>query len=154
MAVEVLSLEKMKERIGQEIGVTDWLKIDQDRINKFADCTLDRQWIHVDEEMAAKGPFGKTIAHGFLTVSLLSHFCEKHAVIPEGTKMTVNYGINKLRLINPVPVGSKIRDRITLTDILVKSEDRVLVTSTHTIEIDGQDKPACIVELLFLYFTE
>jgi acyl dehydratase len=113
MTVEVLSIDKMKERVGQEIGVTDWLKIDQDRINKFADCTLDRQWIHIDEEMAAKGPFGKTIAHGFLTVSLLSYFSEKYAIIPKGTKMTVNYGMNKLRLINPVPVDSKIRDRLT-----------------------------------------
>ncbi|RJP76761.1 MAG: MaoC family dehydratase [Desulfobacteraceae bacterium] len=152
MTVEILSIEKMKERIGQEIGVTDWLKIDQERINKFADCTLDRQWIHVDEEKAAKGPFGKTIAHGFLTVSLLSHFSEHFAIIPEGTKMTVNYGMNKVRLLNPVPVGSRIRDRITLSGIDVKSEDRILVTNTHTIEIEGKDKPACIAELLFMYF--
>ena len=152
MTVEFLSIDKMQERVGQEIGVTDWLTIDQDRINKFADCTLDRQWIHVDEEKAAKGPFGKTIAHGFLTVSLLSFFSEHHAVIPEGTKMTVNYGMNKLRLLNPVPVGARIRDRITLTDINVKSEDRILVTNTHTVEIEGMDKPACIAELLFMYF--
>jgi len=152
MTVEIVSIDEMKKRVGTEIGVTDWLKIDQDRINQFADCTLDRQWIHVDEKMAAKGPFGKTIAHGFLTVSLLSHFSEKHAIVPEGTKMTVNYGMNKLRLINPVPVGSRIRDRITLTDISVKSEDRILVTNTHTVEIEGQEKPACIAELLFMYF--
>ncbi|RPJ78264.1 MAG: MaoC family dehydratase, partial [Deltaproteobacteria bacterium] len=97
MTVEIVSIDEMKKRVGTEIGLTDWLEIDQERINKFADCTLDRQWIHVDEKMAAKGPFGKTIAHGFLTVSLLSHFSEKHAIVPEGTKMTVNYGMNKLR---------------------------------------------------------
>jgi len=153
MAIEILTVAKMKERIGNELGVTEWLTIDQDRINKFADCTLDHQWIHVDEEAAAKGPFGKTIAHGFLTVSLLSHFSEKYAILPEGTMMAINYGMNKLRLINPVPVGSKIRDRISVTDVVEKEGGRILVTTTHTVEINGQDKPACVAEVLSMFFT-
>jgi acyl dehydratase len=153
MAVEILPVKKMKERIGNELGVTEWLTIDQDRINKFADCTLDHQWIHVDEKAAAKGPFGKTIAHGYLTVSLLSHFSEKYAILPEGTMMAINYGMNKLRLINPVTVGSKIRDRISVTDVVEKEGRRVLVTTTHTVEIEGQDKPACVAEVLSMFFT-
>ena len=153
MAVEVLPLEKMKEMIGQELGTTDWFGIDQDRINAFADCTLDHQWIHVDEEAAAKGPFGKTIAHGYLTVSLLPHFSENYVVLPEGTMMAINYGMNKLRLINPVQVGSKIRDRIVLTDVVDKGDGRILTTTTHTIEIEGIEKPACVAEVLTMFFT-
>jgi acyl dehydratase len=152
MAIEVLSVEKMKERIGDELGVTEWFDVDQERINQFADCTLDHQWIHVDEEAAAQGPFGRTIAHGYLTISLLSHFSEKFALVPEGTAMAVNYGMNKLRLLNPVTVGSKIRDRIVLTDVTEKSANRILVTITHTVEINGQEKPACVAEVLTMFF--
>ncbi len=153
MAVEILPLEKIRERIGQELGVSDWLEIDQDRINKFAECTKDYQWIHVDEEAAAKGPFGKTIAHGYLTVSLLSHFSENFALLPEGTMMAINYGMNKLRLINPVPVGAKIRDRIALKDVADKSGGQILITTTHTVEIYGQEKAACVAEVRSMFFT-
>jgi len=152
MAIEVLSVEKMKERIGDELGVTEWFDIDQERINQFADCTLDHQWIHVDEETAAQGPFGRTIAHGYLTVSLLSHFSENFALVPEGTAMAINYGMNKLRLLNPVTVGSKIRDRIVLTDVTEKSANRILVATTHTVEINGQEKPACVAEVVTMFF--
>lgn len=154
MAVEVLPLEKIKERIGSEIGVSDWLEIDQKRINDFADCTDDHQWIHVDEQAAASGPFGKTIAHGYLTVSLLPHFSSGISLVPEGTMMAINYGMNKLRFINPVPVGSKIRDKIVLTNIEEKAGGKVLVTTTHTIEIEGEEKPACIAETLTMFFTQ
>jgi acyl dehydratase len=154
MAAEVLSLEDIKKRIGKEIGVSEWVTIDQDRINAFADCTMDHQWIHVDEEAAAKGPFGKTIAHGHLTISLLPHFSSGISLRPEGTMMAINYGMNKLRFINPVRVGSKIRDRITLTDVEEKSGGRILMTTTHTIEIEGEDKPACIAETLGMFVTK
>lgn len=154
MAAEVLPLEKIKERIGQEIGVTDWLQIDQGRINDFADCTEDHQWIHVDEEAAAGGPFGTTIAHGYLTVSLFPFFSSDIAVIPEGTMMAINYGMNKLRFINPVKVGSKIRDKISLTNVEEKSGGRILVSTTHTVEIEGEPKPACIAETLSMFFTQ
>jgi acyl dehydratase len=152
MALQILPLEEMKKELGKELGVTDWFLMDQDRINQFADCTLDHQWIHVDEEAAAKGPFGKTVAHGYLTVSLLSHFAESHMVAPEGTTMAINYGMNKLRLLSPVTVGSKIRDRIAFIGLEEKPQG-ILVTTSHTVEIEGQDKPALFAEMLSMFFT-
>ena len=154
MAVEVMPVEKMKERVGEELGVTDWFQMDQNRINKFADCTLDHQWIHVDEEKAAQGPFGQTIAHGYLTISLLPHFSANYAVLPEGTMMAINYGMNKLRLVNPVKSDARIRDRIVLSDVVEKAGGRILVTTTHTIEIEGEEKPAMIAEVLSMFFTQ
>jgi len=151
---EILPLEKIKERIGEEIGTSDWLEIDQNRINQFAECTSDQQWIHVDEEKAAAGPFGKTIAHGFLTLSLISFFSEDNLLVPEGTMMAINYGLNKVRMLNPVPVGSKVRDIIKLGEITEKSGGRILVATNHTIEIEGQEKPACIAESLAMFFTQ
>jgi len=154
MAVEVLPVERMKERIGEELGLTDWFKMDQDRIDKFADCTLDHQWIHVDKEKAAQGPFGQTIAHGYLTVSLLPHFSSGISVVPEGTMMAINYGMNKLRLVNPVKSDARIRDRIVLSDVVEKEGGRILVTTTHTIEIEGEEKPAMVAEVLSMFFTQ
>ena len=154
MAVQVLALEKIKDLVGKELGVTDWFQMDQSRIDAFAECTLDDQWIHVDQEAAKKGPFGKTIAHGYLTVSLLSYFAADYAVLPEGTVAAINYGMNKLRLINPVNSDAKIRDRIVLTDVADKPGGRILVTTTHTVEIENEDKPACVAEVLTMYFTQ
>ena len=154
MAVEVLPVEKMKERVGQELGLTDWFTMDQDRIDKFADCTLDHQWIHVDKEKAAQGPFGQTIAHGYLTVSLLPHFSSDISVVPEGTMMAINYGMNKLRLVNPVKSDARIRDRIVLSDVVEKEGGRILMTTTHTIEIEGEEKPAMVAEVLSMFFTQ
>jgi len=125
--------------------------IDQNRINNFAESTGDFQWIHVDEEKAAQGPFGQTIAHGFLTLSLIPLFGEAikmPAFANLKVQMGINYGLNKVRFINPVPVGSKVRSRIVLSDIIEKSPGRILSTYTHTIEIEGQEKPACIAEQL------
>ncbi len=152
MGLRVLPVEKMMELIGEEIALTDWFQVDQDRINKFADCTNDHQWIHVDEAAAAKGPFGKTIAHGYLTISLLPFFGAGNAILPEGAAMGMNYGMNKVRHITPIKVDSKIRDRIVLTDVKQKSGKRLLVTATHTIEIEGADKPACVAEVLSMFF--
>lgn len=154
MAAEVLPIGKIKERIGKELGISEWVAIDQQRINQFADCTDDHQWIHVDEEAAAKGPFGKTIAHGYLTVSLLPRFSAGIGVIPEGTMMAINYGMNKLRFVNPVKVGSRVRDRIALSNIEEKGGGRFLITTTHTVEIEGEDKPACVAETLSMFFTQ
>lgn len=153
MAVQVLSLEEIKQRINTELGVSDWLPIDQDRIDAFADCTMDHQWIHVDQAASAKGPFGKTIAHGYLTLSLLSHFSENHMVIPQGAVIAINYGMDKVRLIAPVLVGSRIRDRIFLTGVEEKSNGRIVVTTSHTVEIKGQEKPAMFAEMLTLFDT-
>ncbi|MBU2489984.1 MAG: MaoC family dehydratase [Proteobacteria bacterium] len=149
--LECVSLDEMKKRVGSPLGQSDWLTIDQDRINRFADCTGDHQWIHVDEEKAAQGPFGKTIAHGFLILSLIPQFSFEHGLVPEGATMAINYGLNKVRFVNPVPVGSRIRDVMTLTGVEEKA-GRVLVATTHTLELEGSDKPACIAETLAMFF--
>jgi acyl dehydratase len=148
-----LSLEEIMKLVGTEIYLSDWKKIDQDQINQFADATGDHQWIHVDQERAAQGPFGTTIAHGYLTLSHIPFFSYQGAVVPAGAKMTINYGLNKVRFLNPVPVGSKIRDRIVLADMVEQKGGRILITTTHTIEIEGQEKPACIAETLALVFV-
>ena len=154
MAIEILPLEEIKARIGQEIGKSEWIQIDQDRINQFAECTGDHQWIHVDEEKAAAGPFGTTIGHGFLTISMLPKMSEDTSLIPEVTMMAINYGLNKVRLLNPVTVGSKIRDTIVLGSVTEKSGGRILISTTNTIEIEGQEKPACVAEMLSMFFTQ
>lgn len=153
MTLQILPPAEMKKILGTELGVSDWFKIDQERINQFADCTMDQQWIHVDEAAAATGPFGKTIAHGYLTMSLISYFSQDFMVVPEGATMVVNYGMNKLRLINPVSVGSHIRDRIAFTAMEEKSNGRILVTTSHTIEIKDQEKPALFAEVLTMFYT-
>jgi len=145
--------EKMKDQIGKEIFLTDWKEVTQDQINLFADATGDHQWIHVDVEKATQGPFGKPIAHGFLTLSHLPFFGNQMPIHYEGKKMGINYGLNKVRFLNPVMVGAKIRDRIVLSNLEEKSDNRLLVTMVHTIEIEGTDKPACIAEALsMIYF--
>jgi len=153
---EIAGLDKIKALIGQEVGVSDWFEIDQDRINKFAEATEDYQWIHVDKEKAEKGPFGKPIAHGFLTVSLISYLSSCINLPYEGMNilMAVNYGLNKVRLLNPVPVDSKIRTRVVLKDVVEKDPGRILMTYGHTIEIEGQEKPACIAETLAMLFVQ
>ncbi len=154
MAIEILPLDKIKERIGQEIGKSPWVQIDQDRINQFAECTGDHQWIHVDEEKAAAGPFGKTIGHGFLTISMIPKLSEDTSVVPEGTMMAINYGMDKVRLLNPVTVGSKIRSNISLGSVTDKGGGRILISTVHSIEIEGQEKPACVAETLTMFFTQ
>lgn len=148
------AIEKVKTFIGKEVGLSDWVVIDQKRINQFADCTEDHQWIHVDVGKAAKGPFGKTIAHGFLTLSLISALSSCIRLPMEGlqVQMAINYGLNKVRFLNPVPVNSKIRSRVTLAEMEEKGPGRVLMTYRHTIEIEGQDKPACIADHLAMLF--
>ncbi len=148
-----LPLEEIRKLVGTEVYVSGWKKIEQDQINQFADATEDHQWIHVDPEKAAEGPFGTTIAHGFLTLSHIPFFSYQGAVSPEGAKMSINYGLNKVRFLNPVAVGSKIRDRIVLANVEEQQGGRVLITTTHTIEIEGQEKPACIAESLGLVFV-
>ena len=109
-------VESMKQNIGKEVFVSDWTQVTQEQINKFADATMDHQWIHVDVEKAAKGPFGHTIAHGFLTLSHLPFFSYQVPLKFEGAKMSINYGLDKVRFLNPVASGSKIRDRIFAED--------------------------------------
>jgi len=147
-----LPLEEIRRLVGTEVYVSAWKEVRQDQIDGFADSTGDHQWIHVDPVKAARGPFGRTIAHGFLTLSHIPFFSYQGAVSPEGAKMIVNYGLNKVRFPNPVTVGSKIRDRIFLSRVEEQQEGRILMTTIHTIEIEGQEKPACVAESLALVF--
>ncbi len=149
----MVPLDQLKDWVGKDLGVSQWVLIDQDKVNAFADCTGDQQWIHVNQEMAKNGPFGTTIAHGYLTLSLLPVLNPKDQVIPEGIKMAINYGLNKVRFINPVKVGKKVRNKAVLKEITEKSGGRILICTENTIEIEGEDKPACIAETLALFFT-
>ncbi len=148
---EMIPVEKLKMMVGQDNGTSDWVLIDQERVNRFADATDDHQWIHVDEEQAKQGPFGGTIAHGFLILSLTPLFSSSGKYLPEGMKMVLNYGLNKVRFIAPVPVGSRVRSKMVLSGVEEKDPGRLLVTTTHTIEIEGQQKPACIAETLAMF---
>jgi len=129
---------------GSQLGPTDWLEVTQERVNLFADATDDHQWIHVDPERAASGPFGGTIAHGLLTLSLLPHFTHQLYTV-DNIAMAINYGYNKVRFITPVRVGSKIRARAEIAKV-DQLDGAVQATVTVTVEIDGSDKPAAVAE--------
>jgi acyl dehydratase len=129
---------------GAELGPTDWLEVTQDRVNLFADATDDHQWIHIDPERAANGPFGGTIAHGLLTLSLLPHFTHQLYTV-DNVAMAINYGYNKVRFITPVRVGAKIRARAQIAKV-DQLDGSVQATVTVTVEIDGSDKPAAVAE--------
>ncbi|MDJ0923523.1 MAG: MaoC family dehydratase [Acidimicrobiia bacterium] len=148
-----MNVSELSTLIGTELGVSDWLMIDQERVNGFADATLDHQFIHVDLEKAAMTPFGGTIAHGYLTLSLLPHFLEAAAVPLEGTQMVINYGTDKVRFLQPVRVGSRIRARATLAAAEERRPGQWLLKEAVTVEIEGEEKPAMIAEVLMLYFV-
>jgi acyl dehydratase len=135
---------------GTELGLSDWITIDQERINKFAAATLDRQWIHVDEERAAAGPFGTTIAHGYLTLSLLSATHFGLGILPAGADTVINYGLDRVRFLAPVPSGSRVRNRVTLLDAQYRSEQRLLIKLDNKVEIEDGEQPALIAETLLL----
>jgi acyl dehydratase len=143
--------EGLKALVGETIGTTGWMAVTQDQVDRFADATGDHQWIHVDEERAADGPFGGTIAHGFLTLSLLPHFVKQTYRI-EGTKMGVNYGLNRVRFTSPVPVGSKVRGNVELVDV-ADIEGGVQMTTKVTVEIEGSERPALVAEWLTRQFV-
>jgi acyl dehydratase len=134
--------------VGDEFGPGDWLEIAQERIDAFAEATDDHQWIHVDPEQAADGPFGTTIAHGFLTLSLLVRFWYEVGSAFEGYTMGINYGLNKVRFPSPVPVGSRIRARFTLASV-EEIENGVQYVLNAIAEREGQEKPVCAAELVF-----
>jgi acyl dehydratase len=141
------SMAEMKACVGQEIAVSDWLEITQERVNQFAQATGDHQWIHVDPVRAKAGPFGAPIAHGFLTLSLLPYFFEQSLSTPS-VKMGVNYGLNKVRFMSPVTVGSKLRARIKILAWEDLPNNGSQVVSEVKIEIEGSEKPACIAETI------
>lgn len=142
--VEFRSIDELRQRIGQEIAVSDWVAVTQDRINRFADATDDHQWIHVDQERAAASPFGTTIAHGFLTLALLPHFMDETLALPPA-KMSVNYGLNRVRFTAPVRAGKRLRARVSLA-ALEDVPGGVQLTWNIVIEIEGSGKPACMAE--------
>lgn len=136
---------------GSQLGPTEWMEISQDRVNLFADATDDHQWIHIDPKRAADGPFGGTIAHGLLTLSLLPHFSHQLYRV-DGITLAVNYGYNKVRFITPVKVGARIRARGEVTAIN-KLEGAVQATTTLTVEIEGSEKPAAVAESIVRYIA-
>lgn len=145
----IINADQLDNYVGQEVGVSDWFEVDQDRINKFAEATGDFQYIHIDPERAAQTPFGTTIAHGFLTLSLMSMLSADGGGIKlENSVMGINYGLDKVRFINPVKVGSKIRARFELVSAQEKKPKQYLLKHNVTIEIEGEDKPALIAEWL------
>lgn len=146
-------LTDIKNRVGEEVGVSDWILIDQARIDAFAEATEDRQFIHVDADAAARTPFGGTIAHGFLTLSLLSRMAAEAMLVPEGVKMAVNYGLDRVRFLAPVRSGKRVRGRFTLDSIEEKAPGQWLLRHTVTVEIEGEDKPALNAVWLGLMFT-
>jgi acyl dehydratase len=137
-------LEEFVAAEGSQLGPTDWLKVTQERVNLFADATDDHQWIHVDPERAANGPFGAPIAHGLLTLSLLPHFTSQMYTV-DNIAMAINYGYNKVRFITPVKVGSKVRARAEIAKV-DQLDGAVQATLTTTVEIEGSDKPAAVAE--------
>lgn len=141
----IASMEELKTLIGQEVAVTDWISVSQERVNLFADATGDHQWIHLDVERSRKeSPFGGTIAHGFLTLSLLPMMIQSAVTMP-ATKLAVNYGLNKVRFPAPVPVGSRIRGRMTLLEV-EDIEGGVQIVWKVAMEREGGDKPVCVAE--------
>ena len=146
-----LAVAQLKERVGDEIGVGDWLEMTQERINQFADATGDRQWIHVDPvRAAAESPFKTTIAHGFLSLSLVSVMLRSSITIT-GVRMAINYGLNRVRFATPVPVGSKVRGRFTLAAV-EEIGGSMQATWAVTVEREGEQKPACVAEWLVRYY--
>lgn len=151
---KTVSLEEFRSSAGRELPPSDWLEITQQRINQFADATEDHQFIHIDPERAAKTPFGGTIAHGFLTLSLLVHLNDQHALVPEGLAMVINYGSDKVRFLAPVPVGSRIRSRQKIVEVNEKAAKTFLVKTAVTVDIENAPKPALSAELLMLFVVK
>ncbi|PJE27889.1 Acyl dehydratase [Pseudooceanicola antarcticus] len=145
--MSVLSRTEFKAMIGQELGLSDWIEVSQQRIDEFARCTEDLQYIHTDPSRAAQSPFGTTIAHGFLTLSLLSKMVLDMPQVA-GTTMAVNYGMNRMRFISPVPSGARIRGRFTLKSVEEIRPGEIQTTTDVVVEIEGKDKPALVAEWL------
>ncbi len=149
-----VSLDEFASSAGRELDPSDWLLIDQERVNQFAAATNDHQFIHVDPAKAAQTPFGGTIAHGFLTLSLLSYLNAQNLIVPKGVVMGINYGSNKVRYLQAVKVGDRVRSRQQLLSISEKKEGQWMVRSSVQVEIENKEKPAMIAEILSLYVVE
>lgn len=153
MATTYAGIDALTEKVGEHLGYSDWITIDQERVNLFADATGDHQWIHVDPERATReSPFGGPVAHGYLTLSLIPHLAPQIFAV-DGVAMVVNYGCGKLRFPSPVPVGSDVRMGAKLEDVQKVSESAFQVTVTFTLEVRDATKPSCVAEVLFRYYT-
>ena len=148
-----IALQDFPALAGQSVEPSDWLEITQDRVNQFADATNDHQFIHIKPLKAKLTPFGGTIAHGFLTLSLITHLMTQQAPVPKGLKMTINYGSDKVRYIAPVRVGKRIRAQQNVVEVTEKKPGQWLVKTEVSIEIEGEDKPALIAEILMMHFV-
>jgi acyl dehydratase len=147
------SLQSLKNYVGQEIATTDWLRVTQERIQQFAEATGDRQWIHVDSERARReSPYGATIAHGFLTLSLMSHFMREAIQLPGNVRQTINYGLNRVRFPAPVRAGERIRARVRLQSCR-ELPDSVEAIFDITMETEGAEKPSCVAEWILRYYS-
>lgn len=142
--------DALRPKIGTELGVSAWLMVDQGMIDRFADVTGDHQWIHVDRARAAAGPFGGTIAHGFLTLSLLPQLTTQNWLEMEGVLGALNYGLDKVRFLTPVRAGARVRNRVKMLWVEDRGPGRVLVANEATVEIEGEDKPALVAQTLVL----
>jgi acyl dehydratase len=151
-ALVIETLDALKEHVGKEIGVSEWMVVTQERINQFAEATEDRQWIHTDNERAKReSPFGVTIAHGFLTLSLISRLVKDVIQVRGGTRMAINYGLNRVRFPAPVRAQSKIRGRFTLASFQDRGEAQEAIFDV-SVECEGNDKPCCVAEWIVRYY--
>jgi acyl dehydratase len=151
MRRERYDISTLEQFVGQELGVSDWLTVDQERINEFADCTGDHQWIHVDVERARReSPLGSTIAHGYLTLALLPTMLKELNLVPEGVSQVLNYGFDRVRFIAPVKAGARIRTRAMLLTVEPQGKGRLMLTIQNTVEIEDEKKPALVAETLAL----
>jgi acyl dehydratase len=153
MTMTVATLDDIRASVGSEVGVSSWITVDQPRIDAFADATEDRQFIHVDPAGAAQTPFGGTIAHGFLSLSLLSRMGAEAMLLPDGMRMAVNYGLDRVRFLAPVRSGKRVRGRFVLDSVAEKAPGQILLRHVVTVEIEGEDKPALTAEWLGLMFV-
>jgi acyl dehydratase len=151
MSIEGYGVTTLDEFVGRELGVSDWVVIDQARIDAFAECTGDHQWIHVNVERAKReSPYGGTIAHGYLTLSLLASLSIEIGLIPAGAKAGLNYGLDKVRFMTPVKAGARVRSRVVLASIERKGDGRVILKTSNELLIEGEDKPALVAQTLVM----
>lgn len=149
MSIKEYSIATIDDFVGRELGLSDWVVVDQQRIDAFAQCTGDKQWIHVDVARAKReSPFGGTIAHGYLTLSLLAALAIEIGLIPEDASAGLNYGLDKVRFMTPVKAGARVRNRVTLVSVERKGGGRTIVKTMNELQIEGEDKPALIAETL------
>jgi acyl dehydratase len=153
MGFKVVPKEEFTSYVGTTLEPGEWFEIGQERINEFAECTEDRQFIHIDEERAKDTPFGGTIAHGFLTLSMLSHIATQNGISPEGVVMGINYGFDKVRFLAPVRAGKRVRANVDILDITEKDGGRYLIKQGITVEIEGEETPALVAEWLSMVAT-